>query len=115
VPSQTVATSDVSLRADLYSAILKLLQFLKRPRPGAVEAGGQRTGGVGATPPDVEEVLSQVSPHPLHPRAHTYTHTQSMYVCMYPAHQKKPVVACSKTPSIPILALSYVFVHTRDL
>ena len=56
VPAKTVGTCGIALRADLYSAILKLLQYLKRPRGGAAPVEGR---GVGAsTPPEVEEVLA---------------------------------------------------------
>ena len=57
VPSMTIATSDVSLRADLYSAILKLLQYLKRPRVRTLD--GQDSFAVGESPQDLEEVLTR--------------------------------------------------------
>jgi len=57
VPARTVGTSGIALRADLYSAILKLLQYLKRQRGGVAPAQGQRAGA--STPPEVEEVLAR--------------------------------------------------------
>jgi hypothetical protein len=64
VPAQTVATSGISLRADLYSAILKLLQYLqrRRAREGDVvrgRAGGALLGSGAEVPADVEEVLAR--------------------------------------------------------
>ena len=56
MPAKTVGSCGIALRADLYSAILKLLQYLKRPRGGAAPVQGREVGA--STPPEVEEVLA---------------------------------------------------------